>query len=80
MRHDDEEQARYVWKPSPDSEEIRQHLLTLIESILEYVGRDWYPLGIGLGETIVRQLGEFREQRAVKRLEGISANILWPVV
>ena len=53
------ENPRYVWKPSPDSEEIRQHLLNLLESIFEHMSRDWYPIGDGLGETVIRQLGEF---------------------
>ena len=61
----------FVWKPLPDTVEIRQHLLNLLKSIFEYMSRDWYPIGTGLGETIVRQLGEFREQRAVRYLEWI---------
>ena len=65
------EHPRVVWKPSPDSEEIRQHLLDLLESISEHIDNDRYPLGIRLGETIIWQLGEFREQRAVTGLEQI---------
>ena len=65
------EYPRYVWKRSPDSEEVRQHLLNLLESITEHMSQDRYPLGIGLGETIVRQLGEFRERRATEGLEQI---------
>ena len=68
------ENPRYVWKPSPDSEEIRQHLLSLLASILEHMVRDRYPIGTGLGETIIRQLGEFREKRAVRYLEWIREN------
>lgn len=68
------ENPRYVWKPSPDSEEIRQHLLNLLDHIFEHMSRDRYPIGAGLGETIVRQLGEFREQRAVEYLEWIREN------
>ena len=75
MRCDYDDESRYVWKPSPDSEEIRQHLLTLLDAIFEHLHRDWYPIGVGLGETILWQLGEFREQRAEKRLEWISENI-----
>ena len=36
--------------------------------------RDRYPIGTGLGETIIRQLGEFREKRAVPYLEWICEN------
>ncbi len=69
------ENPRYVWKPSPDSEEIRQHLLNLLNSIFEHMSRDRYPIGAGLGETIIRQLGEFREERSVKYLEWIRENL-----
>ena len=69
------ENPRYVWKPSPDSEEIRQHLLSLLASIFEHMVRDRYPIGTGLGETIIRQLGEFREKRAVRYLEWIRENL-----
>ena len=68
------ENPRYVWKPSPDTVEIRQHLLNLLKSVFEHMSRDRYPIGTGLGETIIRQLGEFREQRAVKYLEWIREN------
>ena len=70
-----EENPRYVWKPSPDTEEIRQHLLNLLDSLFEQMSRDRYPIGTGLGETIIRQLGEFREQRAVRYLEWIRENL-----
>lgn len=66
-----EHHPRYVWRPSPDSEEIRRHLLALLGSLFEQMSRDTYPLGIGLGETIVWQLGEFRERRALKDLTWI---------
>ena len=69
------ENPRYVWKPSPDSEEIRQHLLNLLNSIFEHMSRDRYPIGAGLGETIIRQLGEFREERSVRYLEWIRENL-----
>ena len=65
------EYSRHVWKRSPDSEEIRQHLLDLLKSIAEQMRRDWYPIGVGLGETIVWQFGEFKERRAVTGLERI---------
>ena len=70
-----EENPRCVWKPSPDSEEIRRHLLNLLDSLFEHMSRDRYPIGAGLGETIIRQLGEFRERRAVRYLEWIHENL-----
>ena len=66
-----DEFPRTVWKRSPDSAEIRQHLLNLFQSLHEQTLKGWYPLGIGLGETILWQLGEFGEQRAVGGLEWI---------
>lgn len=68
----DPSSSRWVWKASPDTEEIRQHLLDLLDSMGELIRGDFYPLGIGLSETIVSQLGEFREQRAAGILEEIS--------
>ncbi len=68
---------RYVWKRSPDSDVIRQHLLTLLDSLSDHLGKDYYPLGIGLGQTIVWQLGQFKERRAVRGLERIRRYDGW---
>ena len=68
------ENPRYVWLPSPDSEEIRQHLLDLLESFFEHVFKDRYPIGESLAQVIVWQLGQFREHRAAKHIEWISKN------
>lgn len=63
---------RPIWKLSPDSEEIRQHLLTLLESFTDKIGEDdWTPWPAALSDTMIWQLGEFREQRAVRGLERI---------
>ncbi len=69
-----DEHPRTVWKRSPDSEEIRQHLLNLLQSLPELISKDWYPIGTGLVLTILWQLGEFGEQRAVGDLEWICEN------
>ena len=66
---------RYVWKPSPDSEEIRQRLLKLLKTVFEHMSRDRYPIGAGLCEMIFRLLGEFREKRAVRSLEWIHEHL-----
>ena len=58
---------REIWKPSPDTEEIRQHLLTLLDQMGEEPISE-YPIGIYADELVVWQLGEFREPRAVQRL------------
>ena len=65
---------REVWVPSPDSEEIRQHLLYLLENFFEHLFKDRYPLGQGVSEVIIGQLGQFRERRAEKHLQWISDN------
>ena len=65
---------REVWIPSPDSEEIRLHLLDLLENFFEQVFKDRYPIGERLSQVIILQLGEFREQRAVNHLQWISEN------
>ena len=74
MRHVGDDRPRVVWKCSPDSEEIRQHLLNLLQSLPEQISKDFYPLGHGLGEVILRQLGEFGEKRAVENLEWVCEN------
>ena len=68
------EHPRVVWKCSPDSEEIRQHLLNLLQSLPAQISKDFYPIGYGLGETILWQLGEFGEKRAVEGLEWVCEN------
>ena len=65
---------REVWLPSPDSEEIRLHLLELLADFFEHLFKDRYPIGASLTEVVIRQLGEFKEQRAVKNLQWISEN------
>ncbi len=61
---------RRKWKSSPDNEEIRQHLLTLLDAIQEQPQAE-YPIGHHVDETAVWQLGEFREKRAVAGLTRI---------
>ena len=65
---------REDWIPSPDSEEIRQHLLELLENFFEHVFKDRYPIGPDVGEAAIRQLGEFREPRADKHIRWIGEN------
>ena len=66
---------REDWIPSPDSEEIRQHLLGLLDSFFEHIARDAYPIGPGIGEAVIRQLGEFKERRAEANIQWISENL-----
>jgi hypothetical protein len=64
--------GRLSWKPSPDSETIRRHLLDLLEQVGEQPS-EAYPIGYALDEIVVSQLGEFREARALPALERIAA-------
>jgi hypothetical protein len=66
--------ARALWQPSPDTEDIRLHLLELLAEIEERPESE-YPIGIYRDEVVVWQLGEFREARAVeglRRLPGFA--------
>ncbi len=71
------ETYRYPWRPSPDTEPIRLHLLDLLHDMplngprLERCG---FPPGPPLILIVIEQLGDFREQRATPDLEWIVAN------
>ena len=61
---------REIWKLSPDAEEVRLTLLALLRQIEENLQSE-YPIGISVDDTVVWQLGEFREKRAVDELRRI---------
>jgi hypothetical protein len=63
---------REFWKPSPDTEEIRQHLLGLLAEMQEWPAAE-YPIGVYRDEVVIWQLGEFRESRAAEGLRRIAA-------
>ena len=67
---------REIWKLSPDTDEIRVHLLELIDGFFEHVSEDRYPIGDPVGQVIIWQLGQFREQRAVERLQSLRDSAL----
>lgn len=67
--------AREVWMASPDTEEIRLHLLELLDNYFKHVSESRYPIGPNLGEVVVRQLGEFRERRAEEPIRWLSENL-----
>ncbi len=71
----DSDGDRRIWKPSPDTEEIRAHLLDLLGCIHQQASEE-YPIGVPCDELVIWQLGEFRELRAVallKEVVGFSA-------
>ena len=63
---------RALWKASPDSEDIRQHLLALVSQIEEQP-RPEYSGGLHTDEAVVWQLGEFRDSRAAEALRRIAS-------
>ena len=63
---------REIWRPSPDSRAIREHLLALLARIEEQP-RQEYPIGVYRDEVVVWQLGEFRDERAIVGLERVSS-------
>jgi hypothetical protein len=67
----DSDGEREVWQPSPDSEEIRQHLISLLNALEQHAPSE-YPFGVYADEVVVWQLGEFREVRAIEGLRRIA--------
>ncbi|MXZ59352.1 MAG: hypothetical protein F4Z12_00615 [Acidobacteria bacterium] len=78
---------RVVWKASPDTKEIRMHLLELLTELEEQPAQEEFfpPLSTNfpmssLARTVVWQLGEFRESRAVPGLNRIIKRHDGPIV
>lgn len=69
VRADD---GRALWQASPDTEEIRLHLLELVHAI-QKDPVSGSPLGSQGGESVILQLGEFREKRALDDLRRIAS-------
>ncbi len=64
--------GRKIWQLSPDTEEIRIHLLDLLRGIQEEPAHE-HDSGVYTDEFVVWQLGQFREPRAVPDLRRILA-------
>jgi hypothetical protein len=64
--------GRRQWQTSPDTEEVRQHLLELVRAVQEQPAEE-YPAGVYTDEMVVWQLGEFGEGRAADELRRIAA-------
>ena len=67
----DDGNGRRIWKLSPDTAEIRDHLLALAATICSAPDEE-YPIGVYADELVVWQLGEFHEQRATPELRRIA--------
>ena len=61
---------RQIRKLSPDREEVRVTLLALLKQVEETP--HWEPEGAYLDDTVIWQIGEFREGRAVDQLRRIA--------
>lgn len=61
---------REVWKPSPDTEDIRLKLVQLLETMPE-IPRAEYPSSKSFDEVVIDQLKEFRERRAIPGLRRV---------
>jgi hypothetical protein len=72
---DADRDGRKEWQPSPDTAEVRDHLLELVRAIDEQPAEEYKP-AYCTDEMVVRQLGEFREERAADELRRILA--FWP--
>lgn len=63
--------ARQLWHSSPDTEQVREHLLGLLAAMKEEPASE-YPIGAYRDEVVVWQLGEFRDARAIPELERLA--------
>jgi len=64
--------AREVWQSSPDTDEVRNHLLSLLTEVAEQSESE-YPIGVYTDEVVVWQLGEFRETKAIPQLQRLAS-------
>ena len=69
--HGAADDAREFWQPSPDTEEIRLHLLDLIRSPEKH--KDGYPFYSPAPHmTAIEQLMDFGDRRVVEALEDLA--------
>ncbi len=73
---------RVPWQPSPDTEEVRLHLLELLGRAEDIFSEDYHPaFGPKIRNhpdyagVVIWQLGQFREQRAVPGIEFVRGKI-----
>ena len=76
MHVGDGSNAREIWQPSPDTEDIRLHLIQIIgESLPRIAQDDRYPIGDRVLAVAIWQLGQFRERQALRPLQWIRDNL-----
>jgi hypothetical protein len=64
-------EERRLWVKSPDTEEVRVHLLACLSAI-EETPPPAYPAGATFDDTVIWQLGVFGEARALRGLERVA--------
>ena len=69
------EMDRFVWKESPDSEEIRQHLLYIVRTPEEHTDEGYHFFTLAARDKAILQLLEWRDTRLVSALEELSERI-----
>ncbi len=66
---------RVPLKPSPDTEEIRRHLLDLLDEPEERDEHLVFPILPTVMGTVIWQLGQFRERRAIEPLRRMEKGL-----
>ena len=64
--------GREKWQPSPDTEEIRQHLLDIVHLPREHVDEGYHFYTFPAHAAAITQLLEWRDERLVPALEEIA--------
>lgn len=67
----DKGNGREIWRQSPDTENVRSHLLDLLAQMEEQPPEE-YSIGSYQYNVVVWQLGEFREKQALSHLNRIA--------
>lgn len=63
---------RKVWRESPDTEEIRQHLLHIVRTPQEHSDEGYHFFAPSARDKAILQLLEWRDTRLISALEHLS--------
>lgn len=69
------EMNRSIWKESPDTEEIRQHLLDIVRNPEEHVDEGYHFFSASARDRAILQLLEWRDRRLISALEELSQRL-----